>query len=72
MPIERHAEAIYTRAMYERFNHELYYSGSYAIKERSISNDYILAHFKEAGSRDERTFVFRHVARTKALFDCSY
>jgi hypothetical protein len=34
VPIERHAETIYTRRMFERFYQELYESGGFLIKRR--------------------------------------
>ncbi|CAD6211561.1 unnamed protein product [Miscanthus lutarioriparius] len=37
VPIERHAEAIYTREMHERFYNELYESGAYTIVDKSVN-----------------------------------
>jgi hypothetical protein len=53
--IERHAEEIYTRAMYERFNDELYYLGSYTIQASSSVNEYIVSHYKGVGKPNERS-----------------
>ena len=46
VPIERHAEAIYTRAMHEKFYNELYESGAYAIKDREGEDRFVLMHTK--------------------------
>jgi hypothetical protein len=42
VPIERHAYAVYTRVMYEKFYDELYASGSYVIQERDESTKFIV------------------------------
>ncbi|TVU35741.1 hypothetical protein EJB05_17644, partial [Eragrostis curvula] len=42
VPIEKHARAIYTRAMYDRFYRELFQSGSYAICQREGDRDFML------------------------------
>ncbi|CAD6257791.1 unnamed protein product [Miscanthus lutarioriparius] len=57
VPIERHAEEIYTRAMYERFNNELYHSGSYSIRQRLGTHNYMVAHFKETEGPEQRAFI---------------
>jgi hypothetical protein len=56
VPIERHAEAIYTRAMHEKFYNELYESGAYAIKDREGEDRFVLMHTKEMGQEDGREF----------------
>jgi len=60
VPIERHAEEIYTRATYERFNYELYHSGSYSIRQRLGTHDYMVAHFKETEGPEQRAFIVRY------------
>jgi hypothetical protein len=57
VPLERHAEKVYTRAMYERLYNELYQAGSYVMKGRNKADGYVLVHYKELGSTDERLFV---------------
>jgi len=60
VPIERHTEEIYTRAMYERFNNELYHSGSYSIRQRLGTHDYMVAHFKGTEGPEQRAFIVRY------------
>ncbi|XP_021321752.1 protein FAR1-RELATED SEQUENCE 5 [Sorghum bicolor] len=59
VPIERHAEEIYTRAMYDRLYNELYHAGSYLIKGRGADEAYILVHYKEDGATDEKLFLVK-------------
>lgn len=42
VPIERHAQFIYTRAMYEKFCDELFESGKFAIKEKLPGEIFLL------------------------------
>jgi len=57
VPLERHAEEVYTRAMYERLYNELYRAGSYVMKGRDKADGYLVVHYKELGTADERIFV---------------
>ncbi|CAO2183235.1 unnamed protein product [Urochloa humidicola] len=45
-PLEEHANAVYTRGMYERFNYQMYQSGKFRIKERISAKEFILIHNK--------------------------
>lgn len=60
VPIERHAEAIYTRAMHEKFYNELYRAGSYTIERRAGGAEYRLVHFKEVGEPNVRDFIVQY------------
>lgn len=57
VPIERHAREIYTRAMYERFCYYLYKSGSFAIKERTRSNRFVVIHAVDIGIEGARQHI---------------
>lgn len=48
VPIERHAELIYTRSMHERFYNELYESGAFVIVDKAANNmRFTIIHNKE-------------------------
>lgn len=53
VPIERHAELIYTRRIYEKFYNELYYAGGYAIKRRTSDGSFEVAHSAFDGNADQ-------------------
>jgi hypothetical protein len=59
VPIEKHAEDIYTRAMYDRFSDELYYSGSYTLQAGSRTEEYRLTHYRGVGKAEERTYTIK-------------
>jgi hypothetical protein len=53
VPIEHHAELIYTRRIYEKFYNELYYAGAYAIKSRTSYCSFQVAHSTYDGNADQ-------------------
>lgn len=71
VPIEQHAETIYTRAMHERFYNELYESGSFAIVEKGIQEErFTVVHTKEIGRDDARVHVVRLAGTEKVTCTC--
>ncbi|CAO2165069.1 unnamed protein product [Urochloa humidicola] len=50
IPIESHANAVYTKAMYEHFTDQLYQSGSFVIKEKPSATEFILIDVRLEGS----------------------
>ena len=52
-PIERHAQDIYTRAIYERFCYLLYKSMDFVIMSRSNGNRFVVVHSLDI-NKDER------------------
>ncbi|KAG0540465.1 hypothetical protein BDA96_03G411500 [Sorghum bicolor] len=71
VPIEQHAETIYTRAMHERFYNELYESGSFAIVEKGIQEErFTVVHTKEIGRDDARVHVVRLAGAEKVTCTC--
>jgi hypothetical protein len=58
VPIEGHAEAVYTREIHERFYNELYESGAYTIVEKSgNAQRFAVVHTNEIGCNDARKYV---------------
>lgn len=57
VPIERHAETIYTRDIHERFYNELYESGAYTIADKSLNGQrYTVVHTNEIGCEQARQY----------------
>jgi hypothetical protein len=57
MPIEMHAESIYTREMHNRFYNELYEAGSYTILDKSVSGQsFTVVHNNELDKTEPRKF----------------
>lgn len=57
VPIEIHAEEVYTRGMHEKFYNELYGAGAFAILEKSDSNElFKVVHTNEIGREDARVY----------------
>ncbi|KAL6591476.1 hypothetical protein ACP70R_049979 [Stipagrostis hirtigluma subsp. patula] len=54
VPIERHARTVYTRAMYERFNNELFEAGSFAIEEKKGDREFLLVDTRDDGKPNAR------------------
>jgi hypothetical protein len=52
VPIERHAELIYTR-IYEKLYNELYYAGAYSIKSKTLDGSFEVAHSTYEGNADQ-------------------
>ena len=47
VPIENHANTIYTRAMYEKFYDELFESGRFAITSKISESEYLVTDTKQ-------------------------
>lgn len=57
LPIEEHAEEVYTRAMHDRFYSELYESGSYILQSKSTCNQrFTVVHNKEKDNPEAKTY----------------
>ncbi|CAL5012454.1 unnamed protein product [Urochloa decumbens] len=54
VPIEGHANEIYTKRMYEHFSNQLYESGSFIVKEREGSTKFTLIDSRLEGTDIER------------------
>jgi hypothetical protein len=57
VPIEIHAEAVYTREIHERFYNELFESGAYRIVDKSCNGQrFAVVHTNEIGCNDARRY----------------
>jgi hypothetical protein len=57
VPIEIHAEAVYTREIHERFYNELFESGAYRIVDKSGNGQrFAVVHTNEIGCNDARRY----------------
>ncbi|CAD6228294.1 unnamed protein product [Miscanthus lutarioriparius] len=70
VPIERHAELIYTRRIYEKFYNELYYAGGYAIKSRTSDGVFEVAHSLFDGNADQIFYKVVYVGGEKITCQC--
>ncbi|CAL5049009.1 unnamed protein product [Urochloa decumbens] len=50
LPIEGHANAVYTKTMYQHFSNQLFESGSFVFKEKRPPSEYILIDVRLEGS----------------------
>jgi len=57
VPIERHAQDIYTRAIYERFCYLLYKSMDFVIMSRSNGNRFVVVHSLDINKDDRKEHV---------------
>ncbi|TVU49926.1 hypothetical protein EJB05_01270, partial [Eragrostis curvula] len=71
VPIEKHAKDVYTRAMYNRFHHELYEFGAYAIEDTTHNGVFVLVHTDNDGNpAARRTRVTFSEDRSKIDCEC--
>lgn len=70
VPIERHAEALYTRKMYDKFYNKLYLSGGYEIKNRGTDGTFEVAHSLYDGNPDQIRYKVSHVPGDKITCQC--
>lgn len=70
VPIERHAEQLYTRRMYDKLYNELYESGGFLVKGRDVDGLFVLAHSCAEGNPDQLTFTVRYECSDKVTCDC--
>jgi len=70
VPIERHAESIYTRRMYDKFYNELYSSGGYVIKSKDNDGNFEVAHSYTDGNPDQVRYRVRYDGGDKVYCQC--
>jgi hypothetical protein len=70
VPIERHAESLYTRRTYDKFYNELYCSGGYMIKSRDADGVFEVAHSLSDGNPDQLRYKVMYDYRDKITCQC--
>ncbi|OQU86059.1 hypothetical protein SORBI_3003G007000 [Sorghum bicolor] len=70
VPIERHAESIYTRRMYDKFYNELYSSGGYVIKSKDNDGNFEVAHSYTDGNPDQVCYKVRYDGGDNVYCQC--
>lgn len=70
VPIERHAETIYTRRMYERFYQELYESGGFLIKRRDDTGLFEVSHVMDDDNLDGSRYRVNYDGGDKISCEC--
>lgn len=70
VPIELHAESIYTRRMYDKFYNELYCSGGYAIKRMEPGGLFEVAHSCMDGNPEQLRYKVRYGGGDKVHCEC--
>ncbi|CAL4994763.1 unnamed protein product [Urochloa decumbens] len=68
-PLEEHANAVYTRGMYERFNYHMHQSGKYKIKEKISQTEFIVIYNKM--KNEEEAFKFHVTLHESEYIHCS-
>jgi len=70
IPIENHANTIYTRAMYEKFYDELFESGRFAITSKISESEYLVTDTKQDTEEATTQFTLTLQGTSKITCQC--
>ena len=70
VPIENHANTIYTRAMYEKFYDELFESGRFAITSKISESEYLVTDTKQDTEEATTQFTLTLQGTSKITCQC--